>query len=262
MLCTADSTLRTWQAFQDVSSPRASCTLSAASQAACTLLPNPGNTNPLTVLLCDIWAVHLCLSCLKCHTLATLCCSRSCLSDVNIVAKVAGASTVFANSLSCPAAQAGLPACARSPHAERGITTTAVCCTCSTSAFQHCALQRRLAGLSPRDTVQGHQHFTQAVRTLKLLTPLPCSDAWLAFLRLPLPAATFKRVLLRLHTTVLPALPNPLLVADFLTRSLQRGGMAGMLALNGIFVLVTQHGLEYPEFYTCLYNLLEVRLAA
>ena len=61
---------------------------------------------------------------------------------------------------------------------------------------------------------------------------------------------------------MLPALPNPLLVADFLTRSLQRGGMAGMLALNGIFVLVTQHGLEYPEFYTCLYNLLEVRLPA
>ena len=88
---------------------------------------------------------------------------------------------------------------------------------------------------------------------------LRCSDAWLAFLRLPLPAVTFKRVLLRLHTTVLPVLPNPLLVADFLTRSLQRGGMAGMLALNGIFVLVTQHGLEYPDFYTCLYNLLEVR---
>ena len=111
------------------------------------------------------------------------------------------------------------------------------------------------------DTVRGH-HPCCAIPP-SLLTPLlPCSDAWLAFLRLPLPAATFKRVLLRLHTTVLPALPNPLLVADFLTRSLQRGGMAGMLALNGIFVLVTQHGLEYPDFYTCLYNLLEVRLAA
>ena len=35
------------------------------------------------------------------------------------------------------------------------------------------------------------------------------------------------------------------------------GGLIGMLALNGIFVLVTQHGLEYPNFYTRLYALLE-----
>jgi len=34
------------------------------------------------------------------------------------------------------------------------------------------------------------------------------------------------------------------------------GGMAGMLALQGIFILVTQHGLEYPAFYRRLYNLL------
>lgn len=29
-----------------------------------------------------------------------------------------------------------------------------------------------------------------------------------------------------------------------------------MLALNGIFILVTKHGLEYPMFYQRLYNLL------
>jgi U3 small nucleolar RNA-associated protein 19 len=34
------------------------------------------------------------------------------------------------------------------------------------------------------------------------------------------------------------------------------GGLVGMLALNGIFQLVTRHGLEYPHFYTRLYNLL------
>ena len=32
--------------------------------------------------------------------------------------------------------------------------------------------------------------------------------------------------------------------------------MVGMLALNGIFVLVTQHSLEYPRFYERLYQLL------
>ena len=32
--------------------------------------------------------------------------------------------------------------------------------------------------------------------------------------------------------------------------------MAGMLALHGIFTLVTRHGLEYPRFYERLYQLL------
>lgn len=35
------------------------------------------------------------------------------------------------------------------------------------------------------------------------------------------------------------------------------GGLVGMLALNGIFSLVTQHGLEYPRFYERLYTLLQ-----
>jgi hypothetical protein len=34
------------------------------------------------------------------------------------------------------------------------------------------------------------------------------------------------------------------------------GGLIGMLSLNGIFLLVTQHGLEYPRFYERLYCLL------
>lgn len=34
------------------------------------------------------------------------------------------------------------------------------------------------------------------------------------------------------------------------------GGLVGILALNGIFTLVTRHGLEYPAFYARLYSLL------
>ena len=30
----------------------------------------------------------------------------------------------------------------------------------------------------------------------------------------------------------------------------------GILALHGIFILVTKHGLEYPDFYRRLYGLL------
>ena len=50
--------------------------------------------------------------------------------------------------------------------------------------------------------------------------------------------------------------PPPPSSADFLTATLDRGGLLGMLALNGIFLLVTRHGLEYPRFYQRLYQLL------
>lgn len=85
-----------------------------------------------------------------------------------------------------------------------------------------------------------------------------CSDAWLGLLRLPLPPQLLKQVLVQLHTSVMPALSNPLLLADFLTSCLDQGGMLGILALNGIFTLVTKHGLEYPAFYARLYALLQV----
>ncbi len=52
----------------------------------------------------------------------------------------------------------------------------------------------------------------------------PRSDAWLAFLRLELPDDTYRRVLTRLHDAVLPAVFNPLLLSDFLTYSLDKGG--------------------------------------
>jgi U3 small nucleolar RNA-associated protein 19 len=82
------------------------------------------------------------------------------------------------------------------------------------------------------------------------------SDAWLALLRLPLPDDVYRKVLARLHDLVIPALTEPLRLSDWLTHSLDRGGLTGMLALHGIFILVTRHGLEYPKFYARLYALL------
>ena len=52
-------------------------------------------------------------------------------------------------------------------------------------------------------------------------------------------------------------MPNPVLLSDFFVRSIDRGGLDGMLALNGLFTLMTKHGLEYPRFYDRLYNLLD-----
>ena len=63
-------------------------------------------------------------------------------------------------------------------------------------------------------------------------------------------------MLVRMHTRIIPHMASPLLLADFLFRVLDAGGLLGMLALHGIFTLVTKHGLEYPHFYPRLYRLL------
>lgn len=49
---------------------------------------------------------------------------------------------------------------------------------------------------------------------------------------------------------------SPVMLSDFLSHSLDQPGIIGMLALNGLFILVTQHGLEYPSFYQRLYQLM------
>lgn len=62
---------------------------------------------------------------------------------------------------------------------------------------------------------------------------------------------------MRLPGGVIPYLSEPVLLSDFLTHALDaRDPLTAMLALNGLFVLVTRHGLEYPGFYKRLYGLL------
>ncbi|XP_064400070.1 nucleolar complex protein 4 homolog B-like isoform X2 [Halichondria panicea] len=83
------------------------------------------------------------------------------------------------------------------------------------------------------------------------------SDAWLAFLRLPLGPSLRKHMLVSLHSEVIPNLMDPRLLLDFLTYSYDEGGVVGLLALNGLFLLMNQHHLDYPDFYNKLYQLLE-----
>lgn len=44
--------------------------------------------------------------------------------------------------------------------------------------------------------------------------------------------------------------------SDFLTKSYDIGGVISVMALSSLFILMTQHGLEYPNFYEKLYALL------
>ncbi|XP_041916173.1 nucleolar complex protein 4 homolog [Alosa sapidissima] len=80
---------------------------------------------------------------------------------------------------------------------------------------------------------------------------------WLMFLKYKLPGSMYKKVLVILHETILPHMSEPTLMIDFLTAAYDIGGAISLLALNGLFILMHQHNLEYPDFYKKLYNLLE-----
>ncbi|CAN0140853.1 unnamed protein product, partial [Hapterophycus canaliculatus] len=80
-------------------------------------------------------------------------------------------------------------------------------------------------------------------------------DAWLACLRLPLPPALYRRVLLFLPGNVIPYMPSPMRLADFLTAAYDLGGVQSVLALDALFLLMQSHDLDYPGFYDSLYRL-------
>ncbi|CBQ71064.1 conserved hypothetical protein [Sporisorium reilianum SRZ2] len=69
-------------------------------------------------------------------------------------------------------------------------------------------------------------------------------------------AATHE-VLVRLHAQILPHVTKPTMLHDFLVSCLNSRGATALLALNAIFTLVTKHNLDYPQFYTRLYAMLD-----
>ncbi|KAJ9076646.1 Maturation and nuclear export of 40S ribosomal subunits interacting protein [Entomophthora muscae] len=79
-------------------------------------------------------------------------------------------------------------------------------------------------------------------------------EAWLSFFRLKLSNTILKRVLLALHQRVLPHMLNPVALLDFLVHCYDQGGVIALLALNGLFTLIHKHNMDYPDFYTKLYQ--------
>lgn len=86
--------------------------------------------------------------------------------------------------------------------------------------------------------------------------------AWLAVLRLPLPVTSLKKALYILPHTVLNYVTQPLRFADFFMQAYSDhgSGIIGVLALDGLFLLITKYGLEYKNFYTQLYKLVSTRV--
>lgn len=114
-----------------------------------------------------------------------------------------------------------------------------------------------------KDTLESSARVNQLISrlylqpTLQKKMKLKFTKAWISFLRLTLPVDVYKEVLVNLHQVVIPYLSNPLMLCDFLTRSYDIGGVVSVMALSSLFVLMTQHSLEYPNFYEKLYALLE-----
>lgn len=69
------------------------------------------------------------------------------------------------------------------------------------------------------------------------------SDCWTALLRLPFTTVIYKKTLLIVHKRIIPHLPQPTVLMDFLTDSYNAGGAISLLALKGLFVLITEHNL-------------------
>lgn len=63
-------------------------------------------------------------------------------------------------------------------------------------------------------------------------------------------------VLMKVHSEILPNLQMPMQMADYLTDCFNYGGMTSVLALSGLFELITKYNVNYPNYYNKLYQLL------
>ncbi|XP_067004241.1 nucleolar complex protein 4 homolog B [Anabrus simplex] len=69
--------------------------------------------------------------------------------------------------------------------------------------------------------------------------------------------STHHQLLVVLLERVLAYLDRPLMLTDYLMDSLDMGGPVSLLALQGIFVLIQKHNLDYPNIFTKLYSMFE-----
>lgn len=66
-----------------------------------------------------------------------------------------------------------------------------------------------------------------------------------------------EQLLILLLEKVFVHLDKPVLLTDFLMDSLDVGGTVSVLALQGVFLLIQQHNLTYPNIYEKLYSMFE-----
>lgn len=83
------------------------------------------------------------------------------------------------------------------------------------------------------------------------------NKVWACVMHWELTPQLHKQLLIVLLERVISHLEKPVLMTDFLMDSLDADGPIGLLALQGVFILVTKHNLEYPNIFTKLYSMFE-----
>lgn len=85
-------------------------------------------------------------------------------------------------------------------------------------------------------------------------------EAWLAILSHKLLKEQQKKILSFLSPKIVPWFSKPELLMDFLTSSFDAGGSISLMALSGLFHLIQEKSLDYPQFYSKLYSLLDFNI--
>ncbi|PKX91052.1 ribosome biosynthesis protein NOC4 [Aspergillus novofumigatus IBT 16806] len=120
--------------------------------------------------------------------------------------------------------------------------------------------------LSECDNVPGPEHMFEnfyiktSKQNKKLLSvnshKKQAQNAWLAILQNNLSHTQRKTLLRNMVYSIEPWFNRPELLMDFLTDSYNVGGATSLLALSGLFYLIQEKNLDYPQFYHKLYSLL------
>lgn len=82
-------------------------------------------------------------------------------------------------------------------------------------------------------------------------------EAWLTILRRNLSKSQRKIILGLVSHRIAPWFLKIELLMDFLTDSFNVGGSTSLMALSGLFYLMQEKNLDYPQFYHKLYSLLD-----
>ena len=82
-------------------------------------------------------------------------------------------------------------------------------------------------------------------------------ESWMAVLGRDMNLPQRKTALELMSRRIAPWFLNVELLLDFLTDSFNFGGSTSLLALSGLFYLMQEKNLDYPQFYQKLYSLLD-----
>jgi U3 small nucleolar RNA-associated protein 19 len=81
------------------------------------------------------------------------------------------------------------------------------------------------------------------------------SRTWLLLFSLPMSKQQRRLALKHLPAHVTPFLLHPVMLADYLVKTVRSGGVVGILALESLFQIIVLHNLDYPRFFEALYRM-------